>query len=209
MSKLKNIKAVTELLHGVHRTQTRKTFGFSDATATAEKNKMREVGEVWTETDGNGNVIYWQQMNGYRRKSNTNPELSEVLFETRQYAKSFINCPKDQCTCVAPTRIDEKFRLKAGMCEECVIGHETKLKYSGKFNEYARNKMQKNADSFFAQSDKEVEELKRQLKTPINFVQNADGLTEKWESSNADALCQQIDEQYHTFKEKVKEKLCQ
>ena len=46
-NKLQNIKAVKELLTGAHKSQTRKTSGF---TKTKEATK-RAVGDVWTEID--------------------------------------------------------------------------------------------------------------------------------------------------------------
>ena len=42
-NKLKNVKAVKEMLDGKHKTQTKKTVSFADKVI-----ERREVGETWT-----------------------------------------------------------------------------------------------------------------------------------------------------------------
>ena len=39
--KLQNIKAVKQMMAGTHRSQTKKTHGYSDAKATAKRNEQR------------------------------------------------------------------------------------------------------------------------------------------------------------------------
>ncbi len=207
MSKLKNIKAIGQMLDGTHRTQNRKTFGYSDAEALANKNKRREIGEIWTETDIHGNTIWWEQKNGYRAKYNTDPSVSNLLSDVRSYLKQFPNCQKEICTWKSLTRLDEIFRSKNGMCEDCTMSYETKLKISGKFNEYALNKMKANAEAFFKQADQEVLELKESLKNPITYVEDAEGGVETWSSSNVEAIINQIDNQYNNYKVSVMSKL--
>ena len=51
-SKLQNVKAIKEMLAGKHKTQTRKSFGF---TTSAEP--TRKVGDEWIETNANGTKI--------------------------------------------------------------------------------------------------------------------------------------------------------
>lgn len=206
MSKLQNVKAISDLLQGQHKSQTKKTFGWSDAAVTGEKNKKREVGEVWEETNPVTGVTYrWEQRDGYRVKTSSN--FGEFAKEIRDFLHSFPNCPKETCTCSNPTRLDEKFKKKMGMCEDCVISMETNLKIKGSFDHYAKEKMRQNAESFFKQYDVEVENIKKELTKPITFVENADGGVEKWESSNPRALTEQIDAQYNEYKTKIMEKL--
>lgn len=206
MSKLKNLKAIGEILDGTHRTQTRKTFGWSDSSSTAEKNAKHEVGDVWIETNPITGVTYrWEQKDGYRVKTFEN--LDESVKDIREYLSTFPNCPREVCTCKSPMPLDKKFRNILGMCHDCVVEMETKLKINGKFNEYAIDKMKRNAESFFKQSDQEVEQLKKELSNPINFVEGVDGRTETWTSENPQFLIDQIDEQYNQYKSKIKEKL--
>ena len=59
-SKLKNTKAVTEMLAGVHKTQTKRTVGFENSPTYVR----RSVGEQWE--DENGDM--WEQKAGYKVK---------------------------------------------------------------------------------------------------------------------------------------------
>jgi len=208
MSKLQNIKALNEMLRGEHRTQTKKTFGFSDVETTAEKNKKREVGEIWEEKDHNGNSIWFQQHEGFRSRSSVHPDISKIFQEMRDLSTKFPNCPKETCTCTKKTRLDEIFRRKVGMCEDCVISMETRLKIQGKFDEYAVAKMRANAEAFFKDADKEVEVLKRAIMN-INVAgdetDNAN-VVETWSHPDPEGFAEMIGSQYANFKNKVFEK---
>jgi len=207
MSKLKNVKALNEMLAGNHRTQTRTTFGYSDAAATAERNKKRAVGEIWEVKDIHGNTIWFEQHEGFRSKTSVHPGVAKSMQEIREWLRSFPNCPKEKCTCFKPTRLDEKFRRIAGMCEECLISFETSLKMKGEFNEYALNKMKANAEAFFKQADAEVEILKKEI-TNINFAGDEtdnNNVVEKWNFQDPEAYKSMIDEQYAEFKRKTLE----
>jgi hypothetical protein len=198
MSKLKNVKALNEMLRGEHRTQTRKSFGFSDAKNT---NVVRNVGDVWSEEVGEGNVVWWEQKDGYRVKRRYAPEVEEQMEKLRRYLNSFPNCQKEKCTCVQPTHLDLKFRKIMGLCHDCVVTMETRLKMRGEFDQYAVEKMKQNANSFFAQADKEVEIIKQSLNS-ISFAGENDEV-ETWSSDNVKALMEKIDTDYNMLKEKV------
>lgn len=51
--KLKNVKAVKEMLAGTHKTQTRKSITFGESVDYVK----REVGEQWSDEEGN----LWEQ----------------------------------------------------------------------------------------------------------------------------------------------------
>lgn len=207
MSKLKNIKALNEMLSGNHRTQTRKTHGFSDTKYQTERSKVREVGEVWEEIGADGKTIcWWKQEQGYRVKYNVHPDISKSMDAVREYLRSFPNCQKETCTCTSPTNLDKKFRAIMGMCEDCTISMETRLKIEGKFNEYALNKMKANAEAFFKQSDVEVEILKSQFKN-MGIVDSEFGDVEKWTLEDLDGMLEKIDNSYNDFKTKTLGKL--
>lgn len=207
MSKLKNIKALNEMLGGNHRTQTRKTHGFSGTELQTERAKVREVGEVWEEVGADGKTIcWWKQEQGYRVKYNVHPDISRTMNNIRDYLRSFPNCPKETCTCTMPTNLDKKFRTIMGMCEDCTISMETRLKIEGKFNEYALNKMKQNAEAFFKQSDIEVEVLKRQFKN-MGIVDSEFGDVENWSLDNLDEMLEKIDTSYNDFKTKTLSRL--
>lgn len=194
------------MLQGTHRTQTRKTFGFSDTKYQEEKNKKREVGEVWEEIDATGETVcWWEQKDGYRVKTHYHPDVSKELEKIHQYLNSFPNCQKEVCTCHSPSSLDLKFRKLMGMCEDCVMQMETKLKIQGKFNEYALDKMRQNAKAFFEQADIEVEILKNEMIKVVGDV-NGPEPVETWDFQDSDSFKKYIDEQYKNFKEKTMEK---
>lgn len=208
MSKLKNIQALNQMLVGEHRTQTRKTHGFSDVDYQSEQSKIREVGEIWEQVDAEGKTVcWWEQMSGYKRRSNLHPDRSKENLAIREYLNSFPNCQKEVCTCKVPTRLDELFRKRNGMCEDCTMSYETKLKMQGKFNDYALGKMKANAASYFKEADKEVEVMKEELKN-IHFAGDSTTLdpVERWNFENVDEMAEKIDEEYNKFKEVVMER---
>lgn len=205
MSKLQNIKALQQMMDGNHRTQTRKTFGFSDSKASDEKNKKREIGEIWEEKDLHGNTIWWEQKSGYRVKHHWNPTVANELKKVQEYLNSFPNCQKEVCTCKQPTHLDKKFRRLMGMCEDCLISMETSLKIQGKFDQYALDKMKANAEDFFKQADVEVKIITDQLQN-ISYVNSERGDVETWTTDNQEALVNNVNESYKQFKEKTLEK---
>ena len=171
MARLQNVKAVREMLEGKHRTQTRTKIGFTDADVASEKSKRREVGETWEEKDSNGDVIaVWEQKNGYRVRSGVHKEAVE---EIREYLNSYPNCLPN-CRTKVYTKLDKRFRAKFGRCADCQFRIETKMKQEGKFKEYEREQMMRNAEAFFKQADKEIDITYEKFAGESHFV-NSDG----------------------------------
>ena len=54
--------------------------------------------------------------------------------ELHQYLNEFPNCPKETCTCGMPKRLDEKMRKIHGMCFDCVVSMEHKIRIEGKWD---------------------------------------------------------------------------
>ena len=182
-NKLKNVKAVKEMLGGEHKTQTKKTVSFADKVI-----ERREVGETWTDDKGQK----WEQRNGYKVKVGKLSKLREEL-------KSFPNCNKETCTCIEPGQADLKMKAIHGMCVNCVVEMEHKLKLNGEYEEYERKKMLANAEAWLKQAELEKEVLKTTLKA--SFV-NEDGSIEKWkEGMTEDELMEKIDKEFETFRE--------
>jgi len=182
MSKLKNIKAVKEMLTGEHKTQTKKTVSFADKVI-----ERREVGETWTDDKGQK----WEQRNGYKVKVGKLSKLREEL-------KSFPNCNKETCTCIEPGQADLKMKAIHGMCLNCVVEMEHNLKMSGEYEEYERKKLLANAEAWLKQAELEKEVLKTTLKA--SFV-NEDGSIEEWaEGMSEKELEEKIDKDFETFR---------
>ena len=181
--KLKNVKAVREMIAGTHKTQTKTNVSFGEKKTFVK----REVGDRWT--DDNGNV--WEQKKGYKVKLG---KLSEL----RQNLNKFPNCKKEICTCTNPKRNDIKMKTIHGMCFDCVIEMEHKLKIEGKYEEYEREKILANMKSWLKGAEVEKEALKTALKA--KFV-NEDGSIEEWNEMSWDEVEKKIDNEFRLFKE--------
>ena len=181
--KLKNVKAVKEMIAGTHKSQTKTTIGFGE-TKTVVK---REVGERWT--DDNGNV--WEQKKGYKVKLG---KLSEL----RKELNTFPNCKKDICTCTNPKRNDIKMKTIHGMCFDCVIEMEHQMRIDGTYEEYERKKIYANMTSWLKKAEIEKEALKTALKA--KFV-NEDGSIEEWNEMSWEDVEKKIDNEFRLFKE--------
>ena len=197
MAKLENVKAVKQLLEGSHKWQTKKTIGFTDAGSTATRNKRRAVGERWTETNKAGIETIWEQREGYRVKIGKLEEARAAIKEMAMPA----NCPK--CTQAMTKRLDKKMWSFHRLCFDCVIDMEHQHRINGTFDEYAKDLMRRNAEAWFKDADKEVEQLREIFsKETLEFV-NGDGQLEKWSQSDRDQFLKKIDEDYVKFKEET------
>lgn len=195
--KLQNVKAVQKMLDGTHAFQTKRTHGFSDAKQKAEKNKKREIGEIWEE-EINGTIYTIEQQNGFRVKKPKNSVANEI----RDYLKSYPNCQKTCCKTEFGA-VDEKMRVIHGMCLDCVIDMEHELKKQGKYEEYERKKMTENALSWLKRAEQDIEILKKAYTEASSNVMNADGLLEHWSAKmTQEEFDEKIQNGFNEFKEK-------
>jgi len=197
--KLQNVKAVRQMIDGTHKSQTRKTHGFSDAAATAKRNEKHEIGDIWEETDPKSGTI-WKitQFDGFRSKVPANSVREEI--------NEILNVPKTCPTCDQKMKDVDEEHLNLKMyfihkkCFSCVIKEETLIKAKGKeaWEDYSRKKMLANAKSWMSDVDKEVEELKKAVTE--TYWQNADGRSEDIDVS---AYMKKIDSDYQSLKEEI------
>jgi len=201
--KLQNVKAVQQMLDGTHKFQTKKIVGFSDAQS--KKSEHREIGDVWEETDSNGNVHVIEQREGFRIRKTKN---SEIFQSIRDELQSFPNCRKDTCTCIGTHQLDQKMRKIHGMCFDCVIEMEHELKKAGKYDEYEQNKIRENAMAWLRDAERDVDLLKQAYTQVQQFVSNSDGQVEHWSAKmTAEEFEITIQKQFEEFKTKFLEKL--
>ena len=186
--KLKNIKAVNEMLLGEHKTQTKKSISFE-----GKKFVKKEVGETWIDDDGQS----WEQKNGYRVKVGKFAKLREDL-------KAFPNCNKETCTCIEPSQADLKMKAYHGMCLDCVVEMEHDLKLKGEYDEYERTKLLNNAESWLKEAEVEKEVLKSTIKA--SFI-NEDGSIEECDGLSEEEIVSKIDDGFEEFKTNFIDKL--
>ena len=189
MSKLQNIKAVKEMIAGTHRTQTKNSVTFGDEKEFVK----REVGDQWTDDDGN----VWEQKKGYKVKLGKFSELRTEL-------NTFPKCPKEVCTCTTLKRNDYKMQAIHGMCFDCVIDMEHQLRLMGKYKDYERNKVLENGKSWLQKAELEVEAVKAALKA--KFV-NEDGSIEEWGGRSWEEVQEKIENEFQLFRENFIQRL--
>jgi len=184
MAKLQNIKAIREMLAGEHKTQTKVKVGFGDHK---EAEEIREEGDVWVQ-DGKT----WTIKNGIKQSIRKGINFSDLY----DFSKCEEGCKKNQYNI---TDYDKKMSAIHGMCFDCVLKLETKLRLTGEWEEYEKKKVKENALAWLTEAEQEVLELKEAM-TKTEFV-NKDGDIEKWGlEKDAETIIEEIDEQWDKYK---------
>jgi ribosomal protein L37AE/L43A len=194
MTKLQNIKAIRQMLDGTHRTQTKNTVAFSDKAKDLTK---REVGEVWTDESG----VEWEQRAGFKIKKGKLDEIRSLIAASRTPS----HCPK--CNQAMTKRLDAKFWKLEGHCFDCQVELEHNLRIEGKYEEYERQRILKNAEAWLKDAEQEAKELAEVFRNPLTFA-NSDGTIEKWSGGmTGEELAEKIEKEFELFKENFINKL--
>lgn len=192
--KIDSIKDVEKLLQGTHASQNVIQIGYN---GEVEERVTRKIGDRWKDGDGNE----WEQKEGYSIKLG-----KEWQQELHQYLKGFPNCQKEVCTCTLPKRLDEKMKAIHGMCFDCVVQMEHKIRLAGKWDEYEKEKLKQNALSWLAEAERDKNLIAEEL-SKASFV-NSFGDVEKWDTNNTkEELLTKIEEEFLRFREDFIQKL--
>lgn len=193
--KIDSLQDVKKLLAGEHDSQNKVQVGYN--ATNKEDTEIRQVGDKWFDDDGNE----WEQKNGYKVK------LGKVWQqELHEYLTTFNNCPKETCTCGMPKRLDEKMRRIHGMCFDCVVDMEHKIRLEGKWDEYENRKVKENAIAWLEEAEKDKNLIADEL-SRLEFS-NDFGDIEKWKTSiNKEELLEKIEKEFEEFKKNFIEKL--
>lgn len=193
--KIESIEDVKKLLHGQHDSQNKIQVGYTENNK--EDNQSRKIGDKWFDEDGNE----WEQRNGYKIKLG-----KEWQQELHEYLNSFPNCQKENCTCGFPKRLDEKMRRIHGMCFDCVIEMEHKIRLEGKWDEYEKTKLKNNALSWLKEAERDKDLIASEL-SRMEFT-NDFGDTEKWKTPlNKQELLEKIEKEFEEFRKNFIKKL--
>jgi len=188
--KLQNNKTVRQMLDGTHRSQTKKTVGFSDIDLIKEKQQKREIGDRWTDAKG----VVWEQKDGFRVKG---ADRGDRLQEIREYLAKPKVCP--ECEVDMTKRLDSKYYNMFTMCMDCSIEKENKMRIAGTWKEFERQHILRNVKAWLKDAEAEKEIVKQQLEN-TSYV-NSDGTLEKWELPyDVVEQKQRIDEGFEKFK---------
>jgi hypothetical protein len=201
--KLQNIKAIKEMLAGEHKFQRKKTTYFGNTKTDTENTEVLEKFDdgkpkVWIETKSNGTRMKVTQHDGFTSREPENSITDQV--------RDMLRVPDECPTCGTNMRKNEmklnfKFYHKRGKCFGCVLEEETKIKSKSEksWKKYQTKIMKANAESWFKDTDKEVEILKTQMKETV--WQNAQGETGEIDIS---AMAKKIDKDYKKLKANIR-----
>jgi ribosomal protein L37AE/L43A len=196
MTKLQNIKAIKQMLDGTHKSQGKRTVSFANVKSSEVK---REIGEIWTDENG----VEWEQRSGFKIKKGKLDEIRQLLAE-RSMPK---DCPK--CNQTMTKRLDKKFWALEKHCFDCQVAFEHELRIEGKFAQYEKERMLKNAEAWLVEAEQEAKELAEAFRNPLAFA-GADGTMEKWSGGmTPEEMADKIEKEFDLFKENFINKLKQ
>lgn len=193
--KIESLDDVKKLLAGQHNSQQKVQVGYTEVNK--DDNVSRKIGDKWFDEDGNE----WEQKNGYKLKLG-----KEWQQELHDYLNTFPNCQKENCTCMFPKKLDEKMRRIHGMCFDCVVKMEHKIRLEGKWDEYEKRKLKENALAWLKEAEKDKDAVASEL-SRMEFT-NDFGDNEKWTTPfNKEEMLKKIENEFTEFKKNFIEKL--
>lgn len=166
-----NLQIVTDYLSG---TRPVSIFGY-----TGQQYVKRAVGKHWTDSKGQK----WEQTSSGSRKVN----------RTANIVREAIGVQKCKCGQEIRwgSRQDRLFYMKTGMCENCLIDYETKLRVLGIYPDYEIYKMASNELGGMKDYKAKIEETITYFEsdnTDVTMLCNSDGFLERWKTTNKDEI---------------------
>jgi len=152
---------------------------FTTVGYIGDSKKYREEGEKWKDADG----IEWQKKNGQNiRLTKTQGDLIREMIDQK-------------CGCGQNIRwgskIDQKFFNRTGLCANCLIDYETKLRILGIYPDYEAYKL-------ISYEVGAIKDIKEKLKEVIKFftkdsgdvqmICNSEGFIERWKHNNPEEI---------------------
>lgn len=108
-----------------------------------------------------------------------------------------LTCPK--CgKAMKKKNLDTKMYSIHKQCFDCVIQTETKLRLEGKYEEYVKNMVQRNASSYISDLEQVLEDMIND--TSSEHIVNENGETESWVGGNDNTMVQEFKEYIEKLK---------
>ena len=193
--KIDGLNDVKKLIAGQHESQQKIQVGYTEENK--EDNTSRKIGNKWFDEDGNE----WEQRNGYKIKLG-----KEWQQELHEYLNTFPNCPNETCTCGMPKKIDEKMKRIHGMCFDCVIDMEHKIRLEGTWDEYEKRKVKQNALAWLLEAERDKNSIASEL-SKMEFT-NDFGDIEEWKTPfNKEEMLEKIENEFAEFRKNFIEQL--
>lgn len=160
---------------------------------TGKKYSKRKVGDHWTDANG----TEWEQKTYGPVTIN---RVADIVREAKE----------QRCKCNQiikwGSRIDQIFFNKTGMCSNCIIDYETKLRILGIYDDYEKYKLLSNELGFLKDAEaklKDVIKFFSENSGDVEMVCNSEGFTERWKNTNKDKILQDAKRDLEFVIEKV------
>jgi hypothetical protein len=147
-------------------------ISFANAENASENNRKKEVGEIWTDSQGKT----WEQKEYGKVRIN---EHSETMAEVRAYLDKLNSCSAEDCNTIKLSRADKKLISKTGFCATCLAKKETIIKIDGLWQEYEDYKIYSNIIDYGKDLIAKLNQAYTDAKQEYEFV-HEDGKIEKW-----------------------------
>ncbi len=147
---------------------------FTQVGYKGDKDNLRAIGEKWVDASG----VEWEQKNGYRTIINRQANIIHAAMEQRCKCGQIIKWG---------TRLDELFFNKTGLCENCLINYETKLRIIGVYPDYEKYKLLSNELGFLRDAKEKIKEVIKYFsenRGDIEAICNSEGFVERWKNTN-------------------------
>lgn len=169
-------------------------ISFAGADKSNEEN--REIGERWTDSDGQ----MWEWTKAGKTKIS---ELSDTMAEVRAYLDKLNTCHSDDCRTIKVSRADKKLISKTGFCAGCLAKRETQIKIDGLWEAYEDYKIFSNMISYGTEVIAQFQQAYNDAKQTYEVVQE-DGTIEKWSMErDVEELKAEIMEEIEKFRNEI------
>jgi hypothetical protein len=140
--------------------------------AQTESNRKREIGEVWTDSDGKK----WEQKEFGRVRINEN---SDTFAEVREYLNKLNTCSAKDCNTIKVSQADKKLISKTGYCAKCLAKKELKINQDGLWEAYTDYRSFQNMIAYGKEVIAQFQQAYKDVKQEYEIV-GEDGKLEKW-----------------------------
>ena len=172
-------------------------ISYADADKASEKNSKKEVGEIWTDSEGKT----WEQKEFGKVRIN---EHSETFAEVRDYLNKLNTCLSNDCKTIKVSSADKKLISKTGYCAKCLAKKELQIKQDGLWEAYTDYRSFQNMIAYGKEVIAQFEQAYKDVKQEYEIV-GEDGKIEKWKmEKDAEELKAEIKKDINNFEEELK-----
>ena len=151
---------------------------FTQVGYTGKKYVKRDIGSKWTDAKG----IDWEQKESGPVRVNRVADIVRGVIQ-------------EKCKCGQNIRfgskLDSIFFRKTGLCENCLIDYETKLRILGIYDDYEQYKLMSNEIGHLKEVKDKIQEIVKffsEDRGDIQMLCNSEGYIERWKNTNQEQV---------------------